>query len=45
MEVDDVELVPRQDETAIGLTGRRAGEVLSRLGLPSLPEPRTNLLV
>jgi folate-binding protein YgfZ len=40
--MDDVELVPRQDETAIGLTGRRAGEVLSRLGLPSLPEPRTH---
>jgi folate-binding protein YgfZ len=40
--MDDVELVPRQDETAIGLTGRRAGEVLARLGLPSLPEPKTH---
>lgn len=40
--MDDVELVPRQDETAIGLTGRTAGEVLSRLGLPSLPEPKTH---
>jgi folate-binding protein YgfZ len=40
--MDDVELIPRQDETAIGLTGRRASEVLERLGLPALPESRTH---
>jgi folate-binding protein YgfZ len=39
--MDDVELVPREDETAIGLTGPAAGEVLARLGLPPLDEPLT----
>jgi folate-binding protein YgfZ len=38
--MDDVELLPRERETALGLTGPRAGEILARLGLPSLPEPR-----
>jgi aminomethyltransferase len=40
--MDDVELIPRERETALGLTGPRAGEVLARLGLPSLLEPRTH---
>jgi folate-binding protein YgfZ len=40
--MDDVELVPRENETGIGLTGPRAGEVLARLGLPALPEPMTH---
>jgi folate-binding protein YgfZ len=39
--MDDVELVPVEGETAIGLTGPRAGEVLARLGLPVLNEPMT----
>jgi folate-binding protein YgfZ len=42
--MDDVELVPLGlepggAETALGLTGPLAGEVLSRMGLPTLPEP------
>jgi folate-binding protein YgfZ len=40
--MDDVEMIPRERETALGLTGPRAGEVLARLGLPSLPEPRSH---
>lgn len=40
--MDDVDLVPREDETALGLRGPKAGEVLARLGLPSLPEPMTH---
>jgi folate-binding protein YgfZ len=40
--MDDVDLVPREDETALGLRGPKAGEVLARLGLPSLPEPLTH---
>lgn len=40
--MDDVELVPRDDSTALGLTGPRAGQVLARLGLPVLPEPMTH---
>jgi len=40
--MDDVELVPREGETGLGLTGPKAGEVLARLGLPSLPEPMTH---
>ena len=40
--MDDVELVQREDETAIGLSGPKAGEVLARLGLPSLAEPMTH---
>lgn len=39
--MDDVELVPLDADTAIGLTGPKASEVLARLGLPSLPEPLT----
>jgi folate-binding protein YgfZ len=34
--MDDVELAPIEDQTAIGLTGPKAGEVLARLGLPVL---------
>jgi folate-binding protein YgfZ len=40
--MDDVELAFREGETALGLTGPKAGEVLARLGLPSLPEPMTH---
>ena len=40
--MDDVELVTREEETAIGLTGPKAGEVLTRLGLPLLLEPLTH---
>ena len=40
--MDDVELAPREDETALGLTGPKAGEVLDRLGLPRLAEPLTH---
>src|ERR1035438_3048162 len=43
--MDDVELVPlgqeASAETALGLTGPQAGEVLERMGLPTLPEPMT----
>ena len=39
--MDDVELAPVEAETAIGLTGPKAAEVLARLGLPMLPEPMT----
>ncbi len=41
--MDDVELVPRDDSTALGITGPRAGQVLARLGLPALPEPMTHV--
>ncbi len=34
--MDDVELVPIAGETALGLTGPRANEVLARVGLPTL---------
>ena len=34
--MDDVELAPVEDQTALGLTGPKAGEVLARLGLPVL---------
>ncbi len=37
--MDDVEMIPVEDETAIGLAGPKAGEVLARLGLPALSEP------
>ena len=43
--MDDVELVPLEEETAIGLTGPKAGEVLVRLGLPVLSEPMTQARV
>ncbi|HEY1984282.1 MAG TPA: folate-binding protein [Terracidiphilus sp.] len=39
--MDDVELADLDGESAIGLTGARAGDVLGRLGLPVLPEPLT----
>jgi folate-binding protein YgfZ len=41
--MDDVELVPLSDQTALGLSGSRAGEVLARLGLPKLAEPLTSV--
>ncbi len=41
--MDDVELKPVEGETAIGLTGPKAGEVLARLGLPALPEALTEI--
>jgi folate-binding protein YgfZ len=37
--MDDVELARREGETALGLTGPKAGEVLARLGLPVQAEP------
>jgi folate-binding protein YgfZ len=39
--MDDVELVGHDPagETAVGLTGPEAEDVLSRMGLPALPEP------
>ena len=40
--MDDVELARRENETALGLTGPKAGEVLARLGLPVLNEPMTH---
>jgi folate-binding protein YgfZ len=42
--MDDVELVQHDPaaETAVGLTGRRADEVLGRMGLPTLAEPLTS---
>ena len=39
--MDDVELGVVDGQTAIGLIGPRAGEVLARLALPALPEPMT----
>jgi folate-binding protein YgfZ len=42
--MDDVELVAlgqETPETAVGLTGPKASEVLKRVGLPSLSEPMT----
>jgi folate-binding protein YgfZ len=41
--MDDVELTTREGETALGLTGPKASEVLSRLGLPALPAPMTHV--
>lgn len=40
--MDDVELVPREGETGLGLTGPRAAEVLARLGLPVLRQAMTH---
>jgi folate-binding protein YgfZ len=37
--MDDVELVRLELETAIGLTGPKAGDILTRLGFPVFPEP------
>jgi len=39
--MDDVELTVVEDQTAIGLAGPKAAEVLSRLGLPVLDGPMT----
>jgi folate-binding protein YgfZ len=39
--MDDVELAPIEGETALGLTGPLAEEVLDRLSLPKLAEPMT----
>ena len=39
--MDDVELVPVEGETAIGLSGPKAANVLGRLALPVLPEAMT----
>jgi folate-binding protein YgfZ len=39
--MDDVELVHIGGEAALGLTGPMADQMLSRLGLPTLPEPLT----
>jgi folate-binding protein YgfZ len=45
--MDDVELVPLSlepdGETALGLTGPFAGDVLARVGLPALLEPMTSV--
>jgi folate-binding protein YgfZ len=43
--MDDVELVPLLDQTAVGLTGPQADQMLHRLGLPTLGEPMTNVRV
>jgi len=43
--MDDVELAPLSGETAIGLTGSEADEVLGRLSLPTLSEPLTGTRV
>lgn len=48
--MDDVELAPLGQEpgaaeTAIGLTGPEADEVLRRMGLPTLPEPMSGTRV
>jgi folate-binding protein YgfZ len=39
--MDDVELALVDGQTALGLTGPKAHEVLAALGLPALPEPLT----
>jgi len=41
--MDDVELVPRTEASALGLTGPHAAEVLARLGLSALDEPLTSV--
>jgi folate-binding protein YgfZ len=43
--MDDVELIPLSGETAIGLTGSTADEVLERLSMPTLAEPLTGTRV
>jgi folate-binding protein YgfZ len=40
--MDDVELAPQSDDTALGLAGPLAAGVLERMGLPALAEPMTN---
>jgi len=39
--MDDVELVPHPELTAVGLTGPKADEILAHLGLPCLTNPLT----
>jgi folate-binding protein YgfZ len=39
--MDDVELAPLSEESALGLAGLLAAGVLARLGLPALAEPMT----
>jgi folate-binding protein YgfZ len=39
--MDDVELVPLNEEMALGLTGPASDQVLGRLSLPTLPAPLT----
>ena len=41
--MDDVEFAAVEGETALGLTGPKAGEVLECTGLPALPEPMTQV--
>jgi folate-binding protein YgfZ len=48
--MDDVELIPPDQgtaasETALGLTGPQASDVLARMGLPTLSEPMTRTRV
>ena len=43
--MDDVELVPLEEETALGLAGPLADDVLGRLSLPTLTEPMTSTRV
>jgi folate-binding protein YgfZ len=43
--MDDVELVPLTRDVALGLSGPQAGEVLARVGLPTLAEPMTRVHV
>ncbi len=40
--MDDVELAPLDGETALGLSGPQAADVLTRLALPALTEPLTS---
>jgi folate-binding protein YgfZ len=37
--MDDVDLVPLEGETAIGLTGPKASRILTALGLPAVTDP------
>ena len=39
--MDDVEMIPVEDVTSIGVAGPKAGEILGRLGLPALSDPMT----
>jgi len=43
--MDDVELSALSGETAVGLTGPKADEVLARLSMPTLSEPMTGTRV
>jgi len=39
--MDDVELVPAEDDTALGLVGPKAVDIFARLGFPALETPLT----